>query len=101
MFADYKQYIAASEAKPFIATLSETNNTYRTIIALLISLGVVYLYDIFFFDWIAEKCAIGNKLVVVIVGVLLIILFAKSYKKQTDYVRKQVEEYVNRQNSSQ
>ena len=101
VFADYKQYIAASEAKPFIATLSETNNTYRTIIALLISLGVVYLYDIFFFDWISEKCAIGNKLTVVIVGVLLIILFVKSYKKQTDYVRQQVEKYVNEQNSSQ
>jgi len=101
VFADYKHYIAASEAKPFIATLSETNNTYRTIIALLISLGVVYLYDIFFFDWIAEKCAIGNKLVVVIVGALLIILFVKSYKKQTDYVRQQVEKYVNEQNSSQ
>lgn len=100
-FADYEQYTAASEAKPFIAILSETNNTYRTIVALFISLGVFYLYDIFFFDWIAEKCAIGNKLVVIIVEVLLIILFVKSYKKQTDYVRRQVEKYVNEQNSSQ
>lgn len=101
VFANYKQYIAASEAKPFIATLSETNNTYRTVIALLISLGVVYLYDTFLFDWIAGKWDIGNKLAVVIVGVLLIVLFVKSYKKQTDYVRQQVEKYVNEQNSSQ
>ena len=101
VFADYKQYTAASEAKPFIATLSETNNIYRTIIALLISLGVVYLYDLFFFDLIADIFAIGNKLVVLIVGVFLIILFVKSYKKQTDYVRKQVEKYVSEQNTSQ
>lgn len=101
VFAEYNQYIAASEAKPFIAILSETNNTYRTIIALLISVGVVYLYDIFIFNLFAEYFAIGNQLAVLIVGVLLIVLFVKSYKKQTDYVRQQVEKYVNDQNSSQ
>ena len=100
VFADYKQYIAASEAKHFIATLSETNNTYRTIIALLFCLGSVYFYDAFWFDWIAGKCAIGNKLVIVFVGSFLIHLFIKSYKKQTDYVRKQVEKYESEHNSS-
>lgn len=40
-FADYKQYASAAEAKPFIATLSETNNTYRTIIALIISIETI------------------------------------------------------------
>lgn len=97
VFADYKQYIAASRANPFIITLSETNNTYRTIIALLLSLSVVYFYDIFLFDWVEEKCVIGNKLTIIIIGILLIILFVKSYKKQSDYVRKQVEKYVNEQ----
>ena len=101
IFADYNLYIAASEANPFIATLSETNNTYRTTIALLISLGVVYLYELFIFDWIAEKCSIGNKLAVIIVGVFLIVLFVKSYKKQTDYVKQQVEKFANEQNSPQ
>ncbi len=101
IFADYKQYASASEAKPFIATLSEANNTYRTIIALLISLVAIYLYDILLFDWIAEKCAIGNKLVAVICGVLLILLFIKSYKKQTDYIRKQVEKFMEEQNHPQ
>ena len=99
--ADYKEYITDSEAKPFIATLSETNNTYRTIIALLFSMGLVYLYDLFVFEWIDKNCTIGNELIVVIVGVLLIFLFIKSYKKQTDYVRKQVEKYVSEQNTSQ
>lgn len=60
VFADYKEYITASEAKPFIATLSETNNTYRTIIALLFSMGLVYLYDLFVFEWIADANYSGD-----------------------------------------
>ena len=60
VFADYKEYITASEAKPFIATLSETNNTYRTIIALLFSMGLVYLHDLFVFEWIADANYSGD-----------------------------------------
>lgn len=93
-FADYKQYASAAEAKPFIATLSETNNTYRTIIALITSIGVVYLYDDLLYDWFAQNFAAGNKLILLLMGVLLILLFIKSYKKQTDYIRMQVEKYI-------
>ena len=45
---------------------------------------------------IKDLCLMGE-----IRKLLLIILFVKSYKKQTDYVRRQVEKYVNEQNSSQ
>ena len=99
-FADYKQYVSAAEAKPFIVTLSETNNTYRTIIALIISVGVVYLYDDLLYDWFAQNFAAGNKLTILLAGVLLIFLFVKSYKKQTDYIRKQVEHFVDEQHLS-
>ena len=101
VFADYKQYTTASEANPFIATLSETNNTYRTTISLLICIGAFYFYDSFIYDWIIKKCAVGNKLVALVGGVFLIILFIKSYKKQTEYVKKQVEKYMNEHSSSQ
>ena len=100
VFADYKQYSAASEAKPFIATLSEVNNTYRTIIALLISLSIIYLYDIFVFDWIAKFLPIGNEIAFIALGIFLVLLFVKSYKKQTDYVRRQVEKYISDINST-
>lgn len=93
-FADYKQYVSAAEAKPFIATLSETNNTYRTIIALIISIGVVCLYDDLLYDWFAQNFAAGNKLILLFMGVLLILLFINSYKKQTDYIRMQVENFI-------
>ena len=101
VFADYKQYTPASEANPFIATLSETNNTYRTTISLLICIGAFYFYDSFIYDWIIKKCAVGNKLVALVGGVFLIILFIKSYKKHTEYFEKQVEKYMNEHSSSQ
>ena len=100
IFANYEDYISASEAKPRIATLSEKNNIYRTIIALIFSLELVYIYDIFIFCPIKEKCVYVKALTVAIVGILLIILFILSYKKQTDYVRKQVNKYTHEQNLS-
>lgn len=93
-FTDYKQYVAASEAKPFIATLSEVNNTYRTLISVLFSLTTIYAYDTFIFDFITNLNPIGNKIVIIILGILLSLLFVKSYKKQTGYVKKQVEKYI-------
>ena len=95
VFADYKQYCAASEAKPFIATLSEVNNTYRTMVAVLLTLTAIYLYDVFIFDFITNLAPVGHKVVIISLGLLLALLFVKSYKKQTDYVKKQVEKYAN------
>ena len=99
VFADYKQYSAASKANPFIATLSETNNTYRTVIALLISTGIIYFYDRFIFDWLETTAPVANQAIPVILSVFLVFLFVKSYRKQTDYIRKQVEKYMSDQGS--
>lgn len=95
IFADYKQYSAASEARPFIATLSEINNTYRTLVAVLLSLIALYLFDILIFDFITNLVSIGNEIVYICLGLFLTLLFVKSYKKQTGYIKKQVERYVN------
>lgn len=97
VFADYKQYSVAAEAKPFIATLSETNSIYRTAVSLLVVLEIVFLYDKLLYDWIESKCVIGNTLIAGVAGLFLILLFIQSYKKQTDYVRKQVEKYASEQ----
>ena len=97
VFADYTQYSAAAEARPFIATLSETNNIYRTVIALLTSVIIMYLYDTFIFDWIERVIPGGNQMMPLIIGVWMVFLFVKSYRKQTDYIRKQVEKYTNEQ----
>lgn len=100
IFANYKEYCAASEAKPSIAILSEVNNTYRTMISLLLILVIVYCYDRFVFDWITSFVSVWDEIIYIGLIFIVILLFVKSYKKQTDYVRKQVEKYIDDINST-
>ena len=92
-FAPYDKYVDASENNTFIKTLSETNNIYRTIIAMVILILVVKLYDWFIYDVVQLLGEMGNNLVFVMICLIIIILFVYSYKKQTDYIRNRVEKY--------
>lgn len=86
-YAQYKDYVYASKKDEKILVLLESNNTYRTMIALGILLLVFKL-----FLWLKEICnwfSIASNWI--IVGAL-IILFGFSYRKQTKYVRDRVEE---------
>ena len=56
-FAPYDKYIEASNKEPFIKVLCETNNMYRTIIAVFIVSLVVKLYDLLLYDFIIN---LGN-----------------------------------------
>lgn len=94
-FAPYGNYIEASEKSSFIKTLNETNNTYRTIIAMLVATIVVKLYDWFLYDLIHGLGVIGKNIVFLVVCFLLTGLFIYSYKKQTDFIRKRVEKHMN------
>ena len=94
-FAPYSDYIEASENSSFIPILNEANNTYRTIIAILIVVMGVKVYDWLLYDWVISIGDIGNNIVFLVVCLLVIILFVYSYKKQTDYVRGRVEKYIN------
>ncbi|MDG5856416.1 hypothetical protein [Clostridium beijerinckii] len=84
-FAPYKEFIKASLKDDKISILSETNNTYRTILSVFLVLLPIKLYLLIIskFTWLANYTA-------VIVIILLVILFGYSYRKQTDYVRKRV-----------
>ena len=93
-FAPYSDYIEASENNSFIKILNETNNTYRTIIAMLIAVIGVKVYDWFLYDCINNFGVTGNNIVFIVACLLIIILFVISYKKQTDYIRERVEKYV-------
>ena len=90
-YAPYSDYVKASSMEPLVDTLSEVNNTYRTLLstffcAFVCKLGIT----------INEIC-LKNKITFLqenkdwIFLILLILLFAFSYVKQTDYVRKRVE----------
>jgi hypothetical protein len=85
-FAPYKDFIRASAKDAKIEVLSEQNNTYRTLCAVFLSLGLLKLYDV------AVVWKPRTSRTAVIVG--LFVLFVFAYRKQTDYVRKRVEAAV-------
>ena len=98
IFADYKDYIDACKDDPKIEILSEVNNTYRTIVAAFISFGVVLLYDKFIYDNLEKSCSCANEIIGILVGIFVLFVFITSYKKQTDYIRKRVEKYLQKEN---
>lgn len=94
--AEYADYVYASAEDKFITTLSETNNTYRTLLSvfacsliikvtlevnsLLVSHNILFFQDNI--DWI------------ILLGLSLLYLF--SYKKQTKYIKKRIDAYKNK-----
>lgn len=90
-FAEHNQYTLAAEKNPYIKMMSEINNTYRTVIALLCCFGAVYAFDVFLWDLIKQKFANADRWVVAIALLFLIIVFICSYRKQTGYIKKEVE----------
>ena len=89
-FVDYKLFLEASKVDSKISILSETNNMYRTFIALFTLLLIVKLYE-----YLSIKFVFLNKYLVVIVIILLLILFIVSYRKQVNYIKKRVENTLN------
>lgn len=95
-FSSYPDYERASKEDPLVATLSETNNTYRTLLSCFICTFVLKICVA------VNKVCIDNNFTFFqenkdwIVLILLILLFAFSYVKQTSYVRKRVESIIKR-----
>lgn len=91
IFANYSDYVDASENQETIKILSETNNTYRTLTALFSSLAIVKIYEIVLHDFLLK--IIGENVISILIFVLLAIMFVFSYRKQTSYISKRVEKY--------
>lgn len=97
-YAPYQDYVKASSIDPLVDTLSETNNTYRTLLSTFIC-AFVYKFG----TSINEVC-LKNKITFLqenkdwILLTVLILLFVFSYVKQTSYVRKRVESVLKRKN---
>lgn len=85
-FAPYEDFVRASKDDPKIEVLSEANNMYRTICALMVSVGAVVLYE--------RASTFWPSLIPALPWVLIIGLFALyllSYRKQTTYINKRIE----------
>ena len=84
-FADYKDFVAASQKDEKIELLSEVNNTYRTLCSLSILLLLLKLYEKIecWFPFLKDRG-------VIVFIVILLIMFLLSYRKQTGYVTKRI-----------
>jgi len=89
-FADYKDFVLASENDNKIELLSESNNMYRVFIALFFVLIIVNMYEQLLQQILGEYTNF-------IIIILLLLLFLFSYRKQTNYITQRVEIYKNKQ----
>ncbi|MDK2772129.1 MAG: hypothetical protein KYX68_07905 [Flavobacterium sp.] len=84
-FADYKDFIFASDKDQKIELFSEINNMYRTLISLFCLLLLSKLYQTIS-DWLN----ISENLSYILLIIVLIAIFVFSYRKQTGFVVKRV-----------
>jgi hypothetical protein len=85
-FSDYPKFVLASKKDDKIELFSEINNTYRTLISMLLILLLVVIYEniVFLMD-------LNDTLISIIGLVFLTILFLLSYRKQTEYINKRID----------
>lgn len=86
VFVPYNEYLKALGKDPKIDTLSQENNTYRTLIATFLSFVAIYILQKRVHGLTPRQTAV----VTVAGSVLLVILFVLSYRKQTTYITKKV-----------
>ncbi len=84
-FADYKDFISASQTDSKIELLSEINNMYRTLTSLFILLLLLKLYEL-----IESNLPILKDWNSYILLALLLFMFLFSYRKQTNYIIKRI-----------
>ncbi|MGB4800927.1 MAG: hypothetical protein WBP03_05450 [Candidatus Saccharimonadales bacterium] len=85
-FVPYDDYLSAVKADTKIDTLSQENNTYRTLIATFLVFVIVYTLDRFAADLITRNSTASTY----IFAVLMLLLFIFAYRKQTDYITERV-----------
>lgn len=80
-FADYKNFVIASQKDAKIEILSEANNTYRTINSMLFTLFIFKIYHS-----IEIKLNIENNITNCILLFFILLMFLFAYRKQTKYI---------------
>lgn len=84
-FADYKKFVELSKEDTKLEVLSETNNMYRTLLALFFILIISKI-----FIEISNKVEFIKTNEITIIILFLIMLFLFAYRKQTSYISKRV-----------
>jgi hypothetical protein len=84
-FAEYKEFVQASQKDSKIEILSEANNMYRTFISVFLTLGLTVLYS----KITDEYPAIKSWLIAFVI-LIIFIMFLFAYRKQTQYITKRI-----------
>lgn len=86
IYAAYGNYLSAVERNEKIDILSMENNTYRTLVSVFVCLMIAYGLDKWelFRDFNMSDWSTG------VYFFILVLIFSKSYAKQTAYVRRRV-----------
>jgi hypothetical protein len=80
-FAPYTDYIRVAKTDPKLEILSESNNMYRTLCSLFIVLLLVMACDA-----AARRLQLPQNIAILGLIIILCLLFAWSYRKQTKYI---------------
>jgi len=92
-FRDYSKYILASKEDNKIELLSEVNNTYRTLVSMIVIVLFLKIYNM-----ASVKYNLDNGVAASIVSIFVLVLFLFSYKKQTNFIGKRIDVHGNRGN---
>lgn len=87
-FAEYKDFVIASKSDSKLEHLSEANNMYRTFISMFVLLFLFKLYELF--SYYSIFLMIHKDFILILV---LLIMFAFSYRKQTSYIKARIESH--------
>lgn len=94
--APYKDYERASTINPLIATFSEVNNTYRTLLSCFVCASIFKIIVVVNDKLVQFECDFFQANRDWFILIFLVLLFANSYIKQTNYVRKRIESLLMR-----
>ena len=89
---EYKDYVTASKQDSTIEILSEVNNTYRTLVAVCVSLLSLKVYELF-----RLKFPVTSSQQVYFLLVFLLIMFLFAYRKQSAYITRRIEANLKKQ----
>lgn len=86
VFADYKLFVVASRTNPKLEVLSEQNNTYRSLISMVICLFGLKIYEGLVVN--VPALAVPGPYALAVVIIVLLIM---SYRKQAAYITRRIE----------
>lgn len=84
-FSTYNEFVLASKVDDKIDLFSEINNTYRTLISMILLLIMISI-----FKHLSQFYSLLQELHPVIFLLILLLLFLYSYRKQTNYITNRI-----------